>query len=527
MRPAGPLRQAVTATATPPQAARRTHLVVRLAREGSVVVAIYHFHVQVISRSAGRSATSAAAYRSGARIEDARTGRVADYTHKGGVVASSVFLPDSAPREWTDRSALWNAVERAERRADSQLAREFDMALPTELPRDRQWRLARDFARSLAAEGMCADVAMHDKGDGNPHAHVMATMRPCDESGFLPKSRTMYLMRDGVGAERWATAREAKDLRGWAKVYQYKGKSGKLTEAEAAAMGLDPKRDRKRKQPVQRTEYATKDWSSPDKLEEWRERWQDMANAELERAGSPARIDHRSNEARGIEAAATIHEGPAVREMERRAMAEAAAAGRAYEPITERGAANAEARADSEARERRLSAPLAAAPRIDAEDARADILALSAAMPSAVDAMDASAAKASEVAAAASARPARRLAGGWVAADPAASAADAANEAMRSAWDEGARAVRDLFEAALASLRSYVARLLVLMEQRRHEGVAVTREEAARWALSREPDAPRQQGRGRARQADGGRQRELAPSPDTGRGRQRQRTPGL
>jgi hypothetical protein len=62
-------------------------------------VAIYHLSVKTISRSAGRSATAAAAYRAGVKITDERTGEIHDYTRKGGVESADIVLPDGAP-EW-------------------------------------------------------------------------------------------------------------------------------------------------------------------------------------------------------------------------------------------------------------------------------------------------------------------------------------------------------------------------------------------------------------------------------------------
>ena len=93
-------------------------------------MAIYHLSVSTISRSAGRSATAAAAYRAGEKIIDERTGEIFDYRRKGGVEYSELILPDDAPTSITDRAALWNAAELAEKRINSQVAREFVIALP-------------------------------------------------------------------------------------------------------------------------------------------------------------------------------------------------------------------------------------------------------------------------------------------------------------------------------------------------------------------------------------------------------------
>ena len=153
-------------------------------------MAIYHLHAQIIKRSAGRSSVAAAAYRAAEKIHDERTDLPHDYTRKTGVVHSEIMLPENAPLEFQDRAALWNAVEKAEKRADSQTAREFDIALPIEFDRDEQIEIMREYARkNFVNHGMCADLAIHDRGDGNPHAHVMLTTRHVAKDGFGGKNR--------------------------------------------------------------------------------------------------------------------------------------------------------------------------------------------------------------------------------------------------------------------------------------------------------------------------------------------------
>ncbi len=153
-------------------------------------MADYHLSAKIIGRSSGRSATAAAAYRAAERIFDRRTGIEHDYSRKRGVVRSEVLLPRDAPELYRDRSELWNAVEGSERRSNSQLAREFNAALPRELDRDEQWELARSWAeRELVSRSMCADLCMHDRGDGNPHAHIMCTTREAGPDGFGAKNR--------------------------------------------------------------------------------------------------------------------------------------------------------------------------------------------------------------------------------------------------------------------------------------------------------------------------------------------------
>jgi len=221
-------------------------------------VAIFHLSVKPISRSAGRSATAAAAYRSGEKIIDERTGEIHDYTRKGGVESADMVLPDGAPKWATDRAKLWNAAELSEKRKDACVAREFEVALPAELSPAERRNLALEFAKDMAnREGCAVDVAIHAPGkegdNRNHHAHILRTTRKVEA--------------DGLGA--------------------------KLDTEQAG---------RKRK----------------DDLEQVRERWSALCNATLEHAGHAERVDHRSLEAQGINRESGIHLGPTATAIERR-----------------------------------------------------------------------------------------------------------------------------------------------------------------------------------------------------------------
>lgn len=157
-------------------------------------MAIYHFSAKIISRANGSSALASAAYRSGSRLYDERLDRHHDFSNKAGVVHSEVMLPDSTPEHFADREKLWNAVEAAEKRIDSQLAREVEFAIPRELSPEMGIDLAREFVRrEFVDRGMIADLNVHwDIGaDGlaKPHAHVMLTLREVGEDGFGKKNR--------------------------------------------------------------------------------------------------------------------------------------------------------------------------------------------------------------------------------------------------------------------------------------------------------------------------------------------------
>jgi hypothetical protein len=219
-------------------------------------VAIYHLTVKCMSRSHGQSATASAAYRSAARIRDERTGELHDYTRKGGVLHRELVVPDCAPSWASERERLWNAAELAEKRKNSTVAREFEIALPSELKAQERTRLAVDFARAIAEKHRCAvDVSVHKPGRGgdtrNHHAHLLCTTRRLTAEGFQDKTR------------------ELDDL-----------KSGEVVF--------------------------------------WRERWAALTNERLKERGVEARVDHRTLQAQGIDRAPTVHKGPLLTALERR-----------------------------------------------------------------------------------------------------------------------------------------------------------------------------------------------------------------
>jgi MobA/MobL family len=174
--------------------------------KSAAAMAIYSFRMQVIGRSAGRSATAAAAYRSGEQLTDERTGKVHDYTGKTDIYASEILTPENAPGRLCDRETLWNEVEWGEKRKDSQLCNEVMIALPAELSHPQKQALAREYVQAeFISKGMIADIGYHDFDSHNPHAHIMLTMRPVNEEGFGKKERR-WNKRDAVKEYRadWA-----------------------------------------------------------------------------------------------------------------------------------------------------------------------------------------------------------------------------------------------------------------------------------------------------------------------------------
>lgn len=244
-------------------------------------MAICHIPIKIIQRSKGKSALAAAAYRSGTKLTNEWDGLTHDYTHKGCVVHAEIMLPSHAPPEFADRSILWNSVEQIEKSRDSQLAREVEVALPRELTREQQLALLRAYVKdNFVAAGMCADFALHDKCDGNPHAHILLTIRPLKEDGtWGAKCRKVYdpdehgqRIPDGKGG--WKNHRE-----------------------------------------------DTTDWNDKGKAEVWRAAWAAYTNQALKDAGRPERIDHRSYKRQGVDRIPTIHMGVAATRMERRGIA--------------------------------------------------------------------------------------------------------------------------------------------------------------------------------------------------------------
>ena len=237
--------------------------------------------VQIIKRSKAKSAVGAAAYRSGTKMTNEWDGLTHDYTRKRGVVYSEIILPSHAPPEFQDRNILWNSVEMVEKTRDAQLAREIEISLPVELNREEQLRLARSFiSDTFVAAGMCADFSIHDKKDGNPHFHVMLTIRPLKEDGqWGAKCRKVYELDES--GQRIPN-----------------GKGGWKNHRE-----------------------DTTDWNDKGNVEKWRAAWAAYANRALEAAGRPERIDHRSYERQGIDKIPSIHLGVAASQMERKGIA--------------------------------------------------------------------------------------------------------------------------------------------------------------------------------------------------------------
>ncbi|MDD3022096.1 MAG: MobQ family relaxase [Alphaproteobacteria bacterium] len=217
-------------------------------------MAIYHCSLRVFSRAENHSAVAAAAYRSGQKLVDERTGTIHRYEKRHGVVNAFILMPLCAPERFHDRFVLWNASEEAETRKNSRVAREVIIALPYELNTQQRESLTRDMAAYLVEKYRVAvDVAIHSpcEGDGhdprNHHAHLLFTTRELTPEGLGAKTRIL---------------------------------DDKIT--------------------------------GPQQIEIIREVWETLSNDALSRAGrSDVSIDRRTLEAQGIERIPQIHEGKA------------------------------------------------------------------------------------------------------------------------------------------------------------------------------------------------------------------------
>ena len=245
---------------------------------GVIPIPCPHFKISIVKRSQEQSAVAGAAYQSGERLFSEYDQKTKFYNKKKELVHSEIMLPPHAPPGYADRATLWNAVESVENQWNSQLARRIVLALPREVPKDQYVPMLKDFCKEqFVSKGMVADFAIHDKGDGNPHAHILLTIRAMDEHGkWLPKARKVYDLDENgerikLPSGNWKSHKE-----------------------------------------------NTVDWNEQTNAEVWRHSWEVVTNRYLEAAGRPERVDLRSFERQGVQQIPTVHLGPAAHQMEKR-----------------------------------------------------------------------------------------------------------------------------------------------------------------------------------------------------------------
>ena len=224
-------------------------------------MALYHFSVKAISRADGRSVVACAAYRSGEKLTCEYYGKEQDYTRKTGVEFTNIYAPENTKSVLLDRNQLWNSVEKVERKKNALLAREFEIAFPSELNAQQRKKMLDELCQNLVKKhGVIVDAAIHaphkDGGsdERNYHAHIMFTTRAIDpHTGEFSAKKYRDFSRD----------------------------SGTKTVCH------------------------------------WRESFADLTNRHLEKAGYDVRVDHRSYRDQGIELEATVHEGPKATQLRR------------------------------------------------------------------------------------------------------------------------------------------------------------------------------------------------------------------
>ena len=224
-------------------------------------MSIYHLSVKAISRSDGRSAVACAAYRSGEKLLDEKYERTQDYTKKTGVEFTNIYAPPNTNPELLDRQKLWNTVEKVERRKDAVLAREFEIAFPSELNAEQRKQLLDELCQKLVEKyNVVVDAAIHaphtesGSDERNYHAHIMFTTRAINEHGEFASKKYRDFSRD----------------------------------------------------------------NGTETVCDWREDFADLCNKHLELAGFDERVDHRSYADQNKHyLEPTVHEGPAVTAMRR------------------------------------------------------------------------------------------------------------------------------------------------------------------------------------------------------------------
>ena len=239
----------------------------------------FHFKIEVIKRSDGRSPVAKSAYISGEKIRSEYYNDSYDYRNKQGIVDKGILLPDNAPKEYENRKILWNSLEEFEKQKNAQLARDFTIALPKELTdEERKELLLRFVNENFVKEGMIVDYAIHEKSDSlNYHAHVLTTMRPLNPDGTWGAKAKKEYINDENGKPLYT-----------------KGGNRKSRKVNLT------------------------NWNDKGNAEKWRKNYSDLCNEYLERGGYKKRVDHRSYERQGLDILPEEHMGAANMALERK-----------------------------------------------------------------------------------------------------------------------------------------------------------------------------------------------------------------
>lgn len=311
-------------------------------------MAIFHCTIKIIKRSSGKSAVASAAYIAGERIVDEETGRISDYRRKFEVEYKNIIIPDNVPEKYRDRSFLWNEVQRIENKSDAQLCRSLEIALPLGLNWDDAINLTEDYIKdNFTSKGMIADYAIHAK-PGNPHVHILLTMRGFDEEGnWVAKSKTAPVILEKESETKLFIPKSFEDrssdyLLALQSFYMgmdvdinislehdsvldkevIKLKLNQEYDFDIKVPEIDPATNSQKiiERPGKGIEHRwyrittpANDWNDRGNAEIWRKSWADHCNNYLP---PELHIDHRSYERQGIDLEPMIHEGYVARDME-------------------------------------------------------------------------------------------------------------------------------------------------------------------------------------------------------------------
>ena len=305
-------------------------------------MAIFHYTVKIVGRSKGKSIISASAYLNGDVMKNEETGRISYYTSKREVVYTSLMMCENAPQEWQNvpaenikrfqksvrykradnkevvlekfkltfqKQCLWNEVLKIEKSSDAQLGRSFEFSLPKEWNRQEQIEYTTDYIqKNFVDKGMCADWSIHDKGDGNPHVHLLVTMRPFnpDHSWGNKEVKDWEFVRDTDG-----NIVEDESHPDWWQDKKNPNRHG-IRIPVLDKNGNQKVGARNRKQWKRVLTDAT-GWNNPKNCELWRSEWANVCNTHLKVENH---IDHRSYARQGKFEIPTIHEGADARKID-------------------------------------------------------------------------------------------------------------------------------------------------------------------------------------------------------------------
>lgn len=230
---------------------------------------VISFSIQNLTRKEARSSVAFSAYISRSKLKDERTGLVHNYTNRSDLVYEKIFLPDHAPKQFIDRSILWNSVEAKEKNKNARIARSIRISLPRELTLQTHIEMLTQYIHhNFVDKGMMIDLGIHDKGDGNPHAHLLLTTRPIDQNGNWMNKQTKNYILDERGN----------------KIYDNVKKTYKCSRSIKSC-----------------------DWDSTESYEAWRKAWSDECNVRFRLHGISKEVTHMSYYRQGSDKVPTIH----------------------------------------------------------------------------------------------------------------------------------------------------------------------------------------------------------------------------